>query len=49
MPSTLVNIDKKLYINNKTGEKGKFVEKGFEYNSGTNKDFMGLKEIKAKL
>ena len=49
MPSTLVNIDKKLYINNKTGEKGKFVEKGFEYNSGTNKDFMGLKEIKEKL
>ena len=49
MPSTLVNIDKKLYINNKTGEKGKFVAKGFEYNSGTNKDFMGLKEIKEKL
>tara|TARA_E500000178_G_C17025475_1_gene757753 strand:+ start:545 stop:1549 length:1005 start_codon:yes stop_codon:yes gene_type:complete len=45
MPSTSANIDKKYYIKNRIGEKGKFVKKGFEYNSGTNKQFMSLKEI----
>lgn len=49
MPSTSANIEKKYYTKNKNGEKGKFVKKGFEYNSGTNKTFMGLKEIEKNL
>ena len=49
IPSTSVNIEKKYYIKNKRGETGKFVQKGFEYNSGKNKKFMGTNEIKTKL
>jgi len=49
IPSTSVNIEKKHYIKNKKGENGKFVKKGFEYNSGTNIKFMGIKEIKTSL
>jgi len=33
------------YENNELGEKGKAVGQGFEYNSGTNPDFMSIKKI----
>jgi UDP-N-acetylglucosamine 4,6-dehydratase len=33
------------YQNNGLGEKGKHVGQGFEYNSGTNPDFMSIKKI----
>ena len=33
------------YIENKTGEKGILVNQGFEYNSGTNPDFLSLSQL----
>ncbi len=33
------------YTKNKNGEKGEFVEQGFEYNSGNNPEFLGIDEI----
>tara|TARA_Y100000590_G_scaffold247486_1_gene278124 strand:+ start:107 stop:1114 length:1008 start_codon:yes stop_codon:yes gene_type:complete len=41
------NFDKKVnFILNKIGEKGKKVHSNFEYESGTNKKFLTVKEIK---
>lgn len=33
------------YSTNRVGEKGKLVEQGFEYNSGTNPNFLSVKEL----
>jgi hypothetical protein len=41
------NFDKKVsFVLNKIGEKGKKVNPKFEYESGSNKKFLTLKEIK---
>ncbi len=41
------NFDKKVsFILNKIGEKGKKVKQNFEYESGTNKKFLSVEEIK---
>ena len=46
MPS-IKFFDKNInYKISKIGEKGKFVESGFEYNSENNPNFLSLKEIK---
>tara|TARA_B100001123_G_C15262445_1_gene1007099 strand:+ start:726 stop:1736 length:1011 start_codon:yes stop_codon:yes gene_type:complete len=37
------------YLNTKLGEKGKKVDNEFEYNSGSNKEFLTVAEIKKKL
>ena len=33
------------FLKNKLGEQGKTVEQGFEYNSGTNSNFLTVKEL----
>ena len=45
-PNIKFKYDKKDYLKNKEKEVGKFVHKDFEYESGTNKNFLTLKEIK---
>ncbi len=45
IPSYTQNALDKKYINN-LGEKGITVKKNFEYNSGTNKDFLKIPDIK---
>ena len=45
IPSYTQNALNKKYINN-LGEKGITVKKNFEYNSGTNKDFLKIPDIK---
>ncbi len=45
-PNIEFKFTKNRYLKNKSGEKGKFVNKNFEYSSGTNKNFLNTKEIK---
>jgi UDP-N-acetylglucosamine 4,6-dehydratase len=45
-PNIEFKFNKSKYLKNKQGEIGKFVENNFEYNSGTNKKFLNIKEIK---
>ena len=45
IPSYTQNSLNKKYINN-LGEKGKIVKRDFEYNSGKNKDFLRISDIK---
>ena len=44
-PNIDIHFSKKKYFKSKFGEIGKFVEKEFEYSSGNNKKFLGIKEI----
>ena len=44
---TIRFVDKKInYLISKEGEKGKLVEKNFEYSSSNNKKFLSIKELK---
>lgn len=45
-PSIDLFIEKINYLKNKLNEKGKFVKKDFEYHSGTNKNFLQIKDLK---
>ena len=45
-PNIEFKYNKIKYLKNKQGELGKFVENNFEYNSGTNENFLNIKEIK---
>ena len=46
IPSPDYNYEKKNFLVNDLNEKGKKVSSNFEYNSGTNKNFLSLKQIK---
>jgi len=45
-PNIEFKFNKTKYLQNKDGEKGKFVQNDFEYSSGTNENFLNVKEIK---
>ncbi len=45
-PSIKFSNTKTNYNINSKGEKGKFVKKNFEYNSGNNNHFLKINEIK---
>ena len=45
-PNIEFKYSKNKYLKNKQGEIGKFVENDFEYNSGTNENFLNVNEIK---
>ena len=44
-PTVLLRNELKDYLFSKSKEKGKMVPSGFEYSSGTNKNFLNLKQI----
>jgi UDP-N-acetylglucosamine 4,6-dehydratase len=45
IPSTNTDDKQKNFLLDNTGEKGKKVSSDFEYNSGSNKDFLSIKQI----
>ena len=45
IPSTNVDDKEKNFLLDNSGEKGKKVSSDFEYNSGSNKDFLSIKQI----
>ena len=45
-PNIQFKYNKKKYLKNKDGEKGVFVQNDFEYSSGTNENFLNVKQIK---
>jgi len=45
-PNIEFRYGKKDYLKNKEGEVGKFVNLNFEYNSGTNRKFLNIEEIR---
>ncbi len=45
-PSIKYNNSINNFTTNNLGEKGVFVEKGFEYNSGSNTKFLTVEELK---
>ena len=49
IPSTNFSFQKKKFIKNLSNEKGKFVKKDFQYESGNNSNFLNIKEIKKLL
>lgn len=44
--SKYINWNKKKFMNNSSQSKGKFCKRGFSYNSGMNKKFLSIKELK---
>ncbi len=45
-PNIQFKHNKRKYLRNKDGEKGVFVKNDFEYSSGTNENFLNVKQIK---
>ncbi len=45
-PNIQFKYNKRRYLRSKDGEKGVFVQKDFEYSSGTNEKFLNVKQIK---
>ncbi len=45
-PNIQFKYNKRKYLRNKDGEKGVFVKNDFEYSSGTNENFLNVKQIK---
>ena len=49
MPSTSINKERKKFLKNSLGEKGKKLPNNFNYNSLNNKEFLDIKKIKKSL
>ena len=45
-PNYIANKLTKIFFKNYNGERGKVVDQNFEYNSGTNKKFLTISEIR---